>query len=56
MANCIKNRLQITVNSEQKSKKGNDNRSRFERKIDFGGGAFFQICGEGVEFFESSNF
>ena len=55
--NILKNLSKTKLISSKKVKKVDDNRSRFERKIDFGGGAFFRICGgRGWHFFESSNF
>ena len=56
--NISKNLSKSKLRSSKKVKKVDDNRSRFERKIDFGGEAFFRICGEegGWLFFESSYF
>ena len=49
--NISKNLSKSKLISSKKVKKVDDNRSRFERKIDFGGEPFFRICGGGVAFF-----
>ena len=55
--NVSKNLSISKLISSKKVKKVDDNRSRFERKIDFWGGHFPEFLGvRGWHFFESSNF